>query len=425
MNQTAANPKHVVIIGAGIVGVSTATWLQRAGHRVTIIDREGPAAGTSYGNAGILAAIAIVPVPVPGITKKAPGMLLDKNSPLFMRWSYFPKLIPFLFKFLGNAKHEKVTEISTSLSTLLSDCAEQHASLAKGTSAEKFVKQGDYLFGYADKAAFDADAYGWGIRKKNNHPFEEMTGEELGEYDPTLKGLFGHAVKCPQHGHITDPGAYVKALAEDFVKNGGTIKIADVLDIAIEAEQASGVQTSNGFVEADDVVMATGVWSGPLADKLGLSVPLEAERGYHIEFINPSIKPKAPIMVASGKYVMTPMEGRLRCAGIVEFGGLSEEKSKAALDLLKRQTLKLLPDLTYDRIEEWMGFRPSTSDSLPLIGAVNNAKNVWSAFGHQHIGLSAGPKTGRWIAQMISGQMPNEDLTPFAPNRFQSGNQNP
>ena len=145
---------------------------------------------------------------------------------------------------------------------------------------------------------------------------------------------------------------------------------------------------------------------------------LEAERGYHIEFVNPSIQLKSPIMVSSGKFAMTPMEGRLRCAGIVEFGGLSEKRSRAPLDLLKEQALQLLPELKYDRIDEWMGFRPSTSDSLPVIGATENYKNVWLGFGHQHIGLTAGPKTGRWIAQMINGDKPNVDLEPFSTQRF-------
>ena len=173
---------------------------------------------------------------------------------------------------------------------------------------------------------------------------------------------------------------------------------ADVTDISLEGGHTIGVETTAGFIEADDVVLATGVWSGSLARKLGVNAPVEAERGYHIEFINPSITPKSPIMVASGKYVMTPMAGRLRCAGIVEFGGLSEERSRPALDLLKRQTLELLPDLKYDRIDEWLGFRPATPDSLPFIGALDKVANVWSAFGHQHIGLSGGPKTGRWVA---------------------------
>ncbi len=413
-----ADAKHVVVVGAGIVGISAAIWLQRAGCRVTIVDRIGPAAGTSYGNAGVLAAASVVPVTVPGLWKKAPGMLFNPNAPLFMRWSYLPRLIPFLLKYMSHADTKKVPHIADALSLLLHDCADQHVALAKGTDAERYLIEGDYLFCYRDKAAFEADAYGWELRRERGHEFEEMTQERLSEYDPGVGHRFGYAVRCPNHGHITDPGAYVRALAAHVEEQGGTFVTAEVDDIGFDGGSATTVVTSAGNIDADDIVIATGVWSGPLASKLGVKVPMEAERGYHIEFVNPSIMPKSPIMVATGKFVMTPMEGRLRCAGIVEFGGLTEKRSRAPFELLKRQTMELFPELTYDSIDEWMGFRPSTTDSLPLIGAFEKVPNVWSAFGHQHIGLSGGPKTGRWIAQLISGQAPNADLSSFAPNRF-------
>ncbi len=421
---TSSDKKRVVIVGAGIVGVSAAIWLQRAGHDVVIVDPKGPAGGTSYGNAGILASIAVVPVTVPGLLGKAPSMLFDRKSPLFLRWSYLPKLIPFLAKYLAHANDSDVNRIADALTLLLHDSADQHVALAKGTEAEKFVAQGNYLFGYADKAAFEKDAYGWNIRRKRGYKFEEMTPSNLADYDAAFEGLFGYGVKCPDHGQITDPGEYVKALATHVQEQGGTFIADEVKDVLVESGLAKGVVTSAQNIEADEVVLATGMWSGALAEKLGVKVPMEAERGYHIEFVNPSIKLKSPIMVASGKFVMTPMEGRLRCAGIVEFGGMSDTRSKAPLELLKEQTLQLMPELQYDRIDEWMGFRPSTSDSLPLIGATQKHKNVWLGFGHQHIGLTAGPKTGRWIAQMINGDKPNVNLEPFSTLRFSNRTNN-
>ena len=418
MSTTKQSQKHVVIVGAGIVGVSTAIWLQRAGHQVTLIDSRGPAGGTSYGNAGVLASASIVPVTVPGLFWKAPSLLFDKNGPLFLRWSYFPKLLPFLIRYLSHAKVDKVNHIADGLALLLRDSAEQHVAVAKGTGAEKFITVGDYVFGYADRAAFEGDAFGWQLRRARGYEFEEMDAERFAEFDPTMKGLFGYGVRCPEHGHISDPGGYVTALADHVVEQGGTFVEAEASELVKVQNKVTGVVTDKGTIEADDVVLATGVWSSPLAEQLGIKVPMEAERGYHIEFVNPSIMPKAPVMVASGKYVMTPMEGRLRCAGIVEFGGLTEKRSKAPLELLKRQTLALLPELKYDRVDEWMGFRPSTTDSLPLIGATERYSNVWTGFGHQHIGLTAGPKTGRWLAQMINGQKSNVDLGAFSPLRF-------
>lgn len=155
-----------------------------------------------------------------------------------------------------------------------------------------------------------------------------------------------------------------------------------------------------------------------LAKKLGLKVPLETERGYHLEFVNPNIKLRSPVMVAAGKFGMNSMDGRLRCAGIVELGGLDAPPSRAPFELLKRQVHALFPELEYDEIREWMGHRPSTPDSLPLIGAFEDVPNVWAGFGHQHLGLTGGPKTGRWLAQLIAGENLNEDLSAYRTNRF-------
>ena len=398
--------KHVAIIGAGIVGVSTAIWLQRLGHRVTLVDREGPAAGTSHGNAGVLAASSIVPIPVPGLVAKAPRMLFDPNQPLYLRWSYLPKLLPFLAPYLRSARRHET--ISDALSILLHDTAEQHAALAEGTGAERYLHPGDYVFGYGE-GGFERDASGWAARERRGHPFEVI--DDVAGYDPVLAGRFRRLVRCPHHGRISDPGAYVQALADHVERHGGTFVRATVEDV-----RDGAVVTDGGEIEADAVVVASGIWSRKLLERRGVRVPMEAERGYHIEFVAPSVVPRAPVMVAAGKFVLTPMEGRLRAAGIVEFGGLNSKRSKAPFALLEKQTMEVLPDLRYERMEEWMGHRPSTVDSLPLIGQVDT--NVWAGFGHQHVGLTAGPKTGRWLASLIDGNSPNVDLAPFAPNRF-------
>lgn len=412
------DPKRTIVIGAGIVGVSCAIWLQRAGHRVTLVDRDGPASGTSHGNAGILAAGAIVPVPAPGLAMKGPAMLLDSNAPLFLRWSYLPKLLPFLAPYMARARDKEVNETASALADLLMDAADQHRALARGTDAEHFIEDTDYLFGYRDKAAFDADAYSFAIKKKAGMRVVEMDATEFAAYDPAMAGRFGYGIRCLDHGHITDPGAYVKALADHLIAEGGELEIARVEDIETHRGKARAVRTVNRRIEANQIVMATGMWSKALAEKLGVRVNMEAERGYHIEYINPSIMPRAPIMVATGKFVMTPMKGRLRCAGIVEFGGMEAGASKAPFDLLRRQTEELLPELRYDDVVEWMGMRPSTVDSIPVIGPFAKTPNVFAAFGHQHIGLTGGPKTGRWIAQMIDGTPSNNDLSAFSPDRF-------
>ncbi len=409
--------RHVLVIGAGIVGVSTALWLQRAGRRVTLLDRIGPAGGTSHGNAGVLASGAVVPVTVPGLMLKAPKMLLDPDQPLFLKWGYLPRLLPFLANYLKHGSADQVERTSQALATLLHDSPDQHLALARGTPAEEFVKPGSYLFGYADKAAFDADAFGWDVRKKRGYDYRELTAAELEAYDPALNGRFGYGVECPNHGLITDPGAYVAALAKHFVAQGGALKTGSLEDFEISDGTSITARTDAGTIEADEFVLATGAWSGTIARKLGISVPLESERGYHVEFVNPSITLKSPIMVAAGKFVASSMNGRLRCAGVVEFGGLEAEPSKAPFDLLKRKVAQLFPDLTYTDVVEWMGHRPATADSIPVIGQTPGARNVYVGYGHHHIGLTGGPKTGRWLAQMITRENVNTDLSAYSPNR--------
>ena len=406
---------EILVAGAGIVGVSTAIWLQRAGHKVTIVDREGPASGTSHGNAGVLASAAIVPVTVPGLWRKAPGMLFDREQPLFLRWSYLPKLAPFLLKYLRFGTDAHVNHYAKAMWMLLGDSADQHMALAKGTHAEQFVKRDDYCFGYATRSAFDADAYGWSKRKDAGVIYDVMSGSDFAEFDPIFGDAFKTVVRCQEHGRISDPGAYVQALAQHFVDEGGTLQIADIHDVEMKDGSVSALLTNLGRLSGDQVVFALGPWSKEIAHKLGVKVPFESERGYHIELVNPSKMPKTPMMVASGKFVLTPMEGRIRAAGVIEFGGLKAGPSSAPFDLLKRQVARLLPDVEYDEIVQWMGHRPAPADSLPLIGA--GPSGGYFAFGHQHVGLTGGAKTGRIIADLISGNKPNIDLAPFDPKK--------
>ncbi len=409
--------RQVAVIGAGMVGVSTALWLQRMGCEVTLIDREGPAAGASTGNAGIIAAGAVVPLPVPGLIWKAPGMLFDPRQPLFLKWGYLPRLLPFLLRYMGHARQAKVEQITQALTLLLQDSADQHQALAEGTEAVQFIRPGSYLHGYASKQAFEADAYGWDLRRRNGYTVREMTPGDMAAFDPVLAGRFGYGVDSPQHGTITDPGAYVRALAVAFQAGGGQIVQASVTGFREEDGRAVAALTDKGEIAAEGFAVTLGAWSGGIAGALGVTVPLESERGYHVEFHSPNIELRAPVMVASGKFVATSMRGRLRAAGIVEFGGLKAPASRAPFELMRRSVARIFPDLTYSHTSEWMGHRPATSDSLPVIGPSPRLANVYLGYGHQHIGLTGGPRTGRWLAQMLAGEPVNADLSAFAADR--------
>ncbi len=414
-NNTA---RTIAIIGAGIVGVSTAIWLQRSGHRVILIDKQGPAAGTSYGNGGVLASCAVIPVNAPDLIRSAPAMLFNPKSPLFIRWAYLPRMLPWLFRYIKRANKRDAEQTARALTTLLHDSLEQHQALAEGTGAEKWLKPSDYIFIYKDRAAFNKDAFAWNLRKKMGFHWQILEGSKLDEYEPIFQGTRNFGVRLTNHGTISDPEKYVKALASHMEEQGGRMLIATASDIKKTKNDIKGVQTDVGLVECDDVVLAAGIWSRPLAEKLGLNIPMETERGYHIELINPSLMPRSPMMLTSGKFVITPMEGRIRCAGIVEFGGLDLPESTAPYELLKQQVHEAIPGLTYERIEQWMGHRPAPSDSIPFIGPLKNTPGAYLAFGHHHIGLTGGPKTGRMIADMITARNSNIDLACYDVSRF-------
>ncbi|MBT8154819.1 FAD-binding oxidoreductase [Epibacterium ulvae] len=411
------NKPSVVVIGAGIVGAASALWLRRKGLDVTLIDKNTPGHGASFGNGGILARCSVVPVTGPGLMAKAPGYLLNRNFPLFMRWRHLPRLLPWLARYMANANAKDTTRISHGLNALLGDSVDQHLALSAGTPAAKWVKTSDYSYVYRDRAAFEADRFAWDLRRDAGFEPEIVEGAEVRAREPILGQDAGLLAVNKDHGYVTDPANYVQDLVQVFEEMGGKRVQAEVKDFTYTGDKITAVETDQGAFPCTHTVLAAGVWSKPLMQKLGVQVPLEAERGYHILFKGPSQTPNAPMMLAEGKFVATPMAAGLRCAGVVEFGGLSETKSRAPLDLLRKSVRRMFPGLTAESEKEWLGFRPAPTDSLPLVGEIRGS-GVFTAFGHHHIGLTGGPKTGRLIADLIGGDTPNADLSPFDPMRF-------
>ena len=408
----------VAVIGAGIVGVSTALWLQRAGHNVTLIDRGVPRDRASYGNGGVLASCAVVPVTVPGLMRKAPRMLLDPDQPLFLKWSYLPKLAPFLLRYLSHGKPGETLRIAEALGPVVGDSLADHQALAAGTPAEKYIRPSDYLFVYDNRGQYEADAFGWSVRRSVGFEWDELEGSAWHEYDPVFSNHLGFAARLGNHGRIIDPGAYLEALTNHVADEGGRIVHGEAEDIVRSGGKVEGVRVGGETLPAEAAVLATGAWSAKLTRKLGIEVPLESERGYHLELWEPNGMPRSPVMITSGKFVVTPMDGRLRLAGIVEYGGLELPPSEAPIELLRNQIRKAIPGLEWKDEQTWMGHRPVPADSIPLIGEVPGISGAFLGFGHHHIGLTGGPKTGRLLAQLVSGQQPNIDMKPYSPGRF-------
>lgn len=408
---------EIVVVGAGMVGVSAAIWLLRAGHAVTLVDRDEPGRGASWGNAGLLAQWAVVPVTTPGLIRHLPGYLLSANSPLFLRWSYLLKIAPWLWRFLAHANAADAERAMQGLVPLLGDAVEQHKRLAEGTRAAARIADSDFAYVYRDRAAFEADAEAWAMRARAGMEPELLEGGAVREAEPMLSDRFNLLAVLKGHGHILFPGDYVAELAADFAAAGGRVVRAEVRDLDLAGGRIVAVDTDRGRFACDRAVITAGIWSKALMRRLGLDVPLEAERGYHVTYRNAAQLPRTPMMMTEGKFGVTPMGTDLRCAGTVELGGIEAGPSKAPIRLLRRFTAAAFPGLTAETTEEWMGFRPSTPDSLPLIGEVGST-GIFAGFGHQHVGLTSGPKTGRMIADLIAGRRPNIDLGPYDPQRF-------
>ena len=410
--------KTIIVIGAGIVGVSTAIWLQRSGFKVTIIDQKGPATGASHGNAGILAASSIIPVPNPSLIKKLPFYLLSKDSPVFFKMSYLPKMFPFLISYLSKSNLREVNKYAERMTPLIFDTVCQHKSLAKGTGAEKFISYQDYCFGYETEKNFLNDKKVWKLRQKHGLPFEVVNGNEFSNFDPFYKDLFDVIVKCKNHGKINDPGLYVKTLCDHFLSQGGELIISKVNDISSKNLNDVIVKIESDSLIANKIVVATGAWSKKILKKFKIKMPLESERGYHVEYVEPNFYPKVPMMLTSKKFVITPMDGRIRVAGLVEFAGLKALKRKPPLNLLKNKIKVLFPNLKCKEKIEWLGHRPALVDSLPMLGYLDKNKQILVAFGHQHLGLTAGAKTGRIVSDLIIGNDIKLKISNYRPNRF-------
>jgi D-amino-acid dehydrogenase len=410
---------RIAVIGAGIVGVSCAEWLRRDGHEVTLIDRNEPGGPeqTSYGNAGILASSGIVQVAVPGLPAKAPKMLFDPLGPLHLRWSYLPRLVPWLVPFLRRATKPEVEHTARALASLLGDSVDQHKALARGTPAERYIADGIYAHLYRSRAEFGADAWYHRLRRAHGFRMEERDRARLLQDDPHLGPHYNHAACWLDHGWITDPGAYVGALADHFRRNGGVFLQGDVADLA-PTEDGATASVAGQAHRFDRAVLAAGAWSGTLARRLGHEPGLETERGYHIVLRGPSRRPPFPYSLADGKFVVTPMDAGLRAAGQVEFGGFDPRLSEKPFRVFRTRLADLYPDLEWEGEERWLGHRPSTIDSVPFIGPSPKAPAIHFAFGAQHVGLTSGPRTGRLIADLIAGRTPNIDMSPFRVGRF-------
>lgn len=410
--------KEITVVGAGIVGIVTAIYLQREGHQVTVVDRQAPGEGTSFGNAGSVAPGSIIPVAMPGTLKQVPKWLSDPLGPLSLSWRQLPLMLPWFLHFQRACNGDRVRRGAAILRSLNAPAVEAYAELLTAAGTPHLLRREGMLHVYKTEAGFKASAFGRQLRTDNGCVVELADADNIRELAPGISPAYRWGFNLPDNAHVHSPLGVVQALAAHFKNNGGTILSAHVTDI--ECGSGSGVRlhTDGTSLSAECVVIAAGYASGKLAQKLGTRVPLAPERGYHIEIPGAAPAQQCPVTDGESRFVATPMAGGLRIAGTSEFQAAGAAPNWARAEALAKLSEKMFPGMKAENYSRWMGVRPSTPDSAPVIGHSPRHGNVLFAFGHGHWGLMAAPVTGQLVTDLVAGRTPRIDIAPFRPERF-------
>ena len=418
---------HVVIIGAGIIGATSAYQCLNAGLRVTLIepDRPGDEQAASFGNAGWLSSHSVLPPAAPGVWKDVPKWLADPLGPLAIRWKYFPRAFPWLVRYLNAASnYTKIERTAVALRTLLAGAPALHQEMAEQAGVGHLIVRTGLLHAYLSKEHFAKDAKAWDIRKKEGILWKELNAAELAELEPDLDRRYTFGVLVPETGSCRNPGAYTAALIAHAQARGAQLIRARATGFRIENGALKAVITDAGEISCDKAVIAIGARSKELARLAGDKVSLESERGYHAVVAAPEAGPRIPTMFADRKVIVTSMERGLRVAGQVEIAQTDDTPDWRRAEILRKHLVALYPklpaDLPTERITIWMGRRPSTPDGLPCIGLASGCADIIHAYGHGHVGLVGSARTGRLVAQLATGTPPEISLAPFSPQRFHS-----
>jgi len=420
--MAAGAARRVGVIGAGMVGVCAASWLQRDGHSVFLLDPGNPGEGASFGNAGCFNGSSVTPVAMPGVVRSVPRWLIDPLGPLALRWSYLPAILPYLVRLVRAATPQKVAAQAKALRPLIGPTVPLVRELARDAGAEGLIHQRGHLYVYRSAAALAKDGLAWALRRENGVVVDEFDADELHQLEPVLSRDYVRGLLVRENGHTENPLALVTRLVEQFRRQGGEIVRASALGFRLDGGRVTSIRSDAGDLPADAAIVCAGAQSKPLAAALGDRIPLETERGYHLMIRDPEVMPRIPTADADGKFVATPMEQGLRFAGTVELAGLAAPPDWRRAHILLEQGRRMLPGLAAehpeDRLSVWMGHRPSLPDSLPALGRSRASPDVIYAFGHGHVGMTAAPMTGRIVADLVAGRPAPIDIAPFDPGRF-------
>ncbi len=408
--------KNIAVIGAGIVGICSAYFLKKSGFNVTLIDKEKPGTMTSFGHACSFADYANVPVNYPGLIWDIPSMLLRKDGPLAIDLFYILKNLPWAISFLKNCNKEKVNEIASSLTNLLKHSQISYDEIFQDVDVSEYISHEENLYLFDSKKSFEDNEYANVIRKNNNVKVRNLNKNEVKELEPNIADVYYAGQIFTGSRHTTNPLAISNKIFNKFLELGGIYINQNVKNI-IEKENKIELRLEDKNFYFDKIIVSTGAWSNQIANKFGDKFPLDTERGYHILFDTNEKLINRPVAWSESGFYLIQIHDGIRAAGTVEIAGLKKPPNKKRLAMIERQSRKVLPQLREVK-STWMGRRPTLPDSLPVIGKSQNNNNVIYAFGHQHVGWTLGAVTGKIIDSLSKDQVPNIDISAYAPDRF-------
>ena len=410
------NNLKIGIIGAGIQGISNVLFLQKKGFEVTIFDREDPGSpAASYGNAGHFSPYACVLMNRPDILTDVPAMLLSSTGPLALKWNYVPKMIPWFIQFIRNCTTKRMMHTAKNMNQILNLALSAYDELFDDIELDSLVEKKGILYIWNDQSLKSRDLE-IKVRDELGVDQQVVSPKEIHDLEPNIKPFYHGGVYYKHGRHARNPKKILLKFFDLFLKKGGKFLKKNVQDINFDGEKPA-IKTETQRYIFDKLIIACGAFSKKLTDNLGERIPLDTERGYHVHFKNCDHLLKRPVIFSNRGFGITPMEQGLRVVGTVEFGGLKNPLSKSRVKNLINNAKYMLGDLP-EHEDEWLGFRPTLPDFLPVMGPSKNYKNIFYCFGHHHLGWTLGPISGKIISGMIAEENTNLNLDPYSPKRF-------
>jgi D-amino-acid dehydrogenase len=411
--------QRVAIVGAGAVGVCCANYMLDTGFEVELIDpvEPGSPGQCSYGNAGGLSPGSCIPNAMPGILAQVPGMLLDPEGPIGLRLIDLPHALPWLMRFIWSSRRARVAEISDAMRALNRYTFECYEPLLKQAGLDHLIALRGQLFAYENPLGPAKSTLSTAMRRERGVKVEILDERQLRELEPAIGPAYKAGVYLPEQGQCANPGKLVQGLARLAIEKGGRIRRCKAEGF-VGGGTITGIATDDGVILADHFVIAAGAFSGPFARQLGDHIPLISERGYHVMIEGHGTGLRVQTGSAEHKFVAAPMEEGLRISGTVEFAPEGTPPFWKRTEILLSQARHMFPQIDTSRVTRWMGNRPGTPDSIPVIDRARRASNVIYAFGHGHQGLIGASVTGRIVSQLAANVTPLIDLSPYRAARF-------